>query len=216
MNFKAILFDLDGTLLDTLDDLADSMNAVLARMGLAAHPVDAYKYFVGDGMRELARRVLPEDRRDDALVGECLDLMREEYESRWHNKTRTYQGIPELLDAVTARGVVQSVLSNKSDEFTRKVVSNLLGKWKFAIVRGQVEGVARKPDAAGALLIAGALKVSPDQMLYLGDTATDMKTATAAGMYPVGALWGFRTAEELLDNGAKQLVETPAEVIDLL
>lgn len=216
MKFKAVLFDLDGTLLDTLRDIAESMNAVLESYNFPAHPVENYKNFVGNGMEELARRVLPEGRRDRETVSACLTAMRSEYGKRWPNNTRPYEGVPGLLDALAARGSKMAILSNKPDDFTKIMVTALLSRWTFEPVLGARHSVPRKPDPAGALEAAGQLAIPPEAFLYLGDTGTDMKTATAAGMFPVGALWGFRTAGELQANGARVIIAKPEEMLDLL
>lgn len=215
-NHEAVIFDLDGTLLDTLEDLADSMNSVLGRHGFPVHDVQAYKYFVGEGMELLVRRALPQDRCDQAMVARCHAEMREEYGRRWADKTRPYEGIPELLDGVRARGVSMAVLSNKPDDFTRLTVSRLLPGWRFERVLGLRPSSPRKPDPWGALLITREIGIPPEEFLYLGDTGTDMETARAAGMLPVGALWGFRTAGELLSNGAAKLISHPLELLELL
>ncbi len=215
MNYKAVLFDLDGTLLDTLDDLADSMNAALTRVGAPPHPVADYRYFVGDGVLTLCHRVLPADRRDETTIKAAAAAMRDEYGARWAAKTRPYPGIPELLDALTSRGVAMAVLSNKNNDFTKLCVEKLLGRWKFDAVQGLDETVHKKPDPSGALSVARRLKLAPADFLYLGDTNTDMKTAVAAGMFPVGALWGFRTAEELTAHGAKVLIAKPMDLLSL-
>ena len=213
MNYNAILFDLDGTLLDTLDDLADSMNAELAKLGYPQYPVADYRYFVGDGVIELCRRTLPADRQDDASLQAAARAMREEYAQRWHSKTRPYDGIPELLDALSARHIPMAVLSNKPDDFTKLCVCMLLEKWQFNCVQGLDSTLKKKPDPSGALAVARQLSVEPEKVVYVGDTNTDMKTAVAAGMFPVGALWGFRTAEELTATGAKLLVARPSELM---
>ena len=215
MKYKAVLFDLDGTLLDTLDDLADSMNAALATLGAPQHPAAAYRYFVGDGVVELCRRVLPADRRDEATVKAAAAAMRDAYGQRWAVKTRPYPGVPELLDGLTARGVAMAVLSNKNNDFTRLCVEKMLGRWRFGVVQGLDETIHKKPDPSGALSVARRLKTEPADFLYLGDTNTDMKTAVAAGMFPVGALWGFRTAEELTASGAKTLIANPVDLLAL-
>ena len=215
MDFKAVLFDLDGTLLDSLEDLADSMNAVLRRSGHPEHPVEAYKYFVGDGVEALARRALPEGHREAAAIVACVREMREEYGGRWDKKTRPYAGVPELLDGLARRGIKMVVLSNKPDEFTRMMVERLLSRWKFDAVRGARHDTPRKPEPSGAVKIARDLGVSPEEFLYVGDTDTDMKTAVAAGMFPVGVLWGFRGEDELRANGAKAIIENPMDLFDL-
>lgn len=213
---KAIIFDLDGTLLDTLEDLCDAVNRVLARNGFAPHPQDAYRYFVGDGAAMLFRRALPAAHQDEATLHRCLMDFRDDYGQHWNVKTRPYAGIPEMLDALVAQGARLAVLSNKPHETTEKCVAGLLSKWRFDVVLGQREPLPKKPDPAGALAIAAGLEVHPDEILYLGDTGTDMKTAVSAGMYPAGVLWGFRAAGELVENGARSLVSHPMEVVELM
>ncbi|MCE5267188.1 MAG: HAD-IA family hydrolase [Planctomycetaceae bacterium] len=216
MTYNAVLFDLDGTLLDTLTDLADSTNLALRSLGFAEHPREAYRYFVGDGVEKLIERVVPTDRHDAATLIECGRRMRKEYGERWAAATRPYPGIPELLDALTERGVPMAVLSNKPAEFTRLCVSQLLPGWPFAAVVGAGPSLPKKPDPTGAKEIARRLGVAPSEVLYLGDTNTDMQTAVAAGMYPVGALWGFRTAEELTAAGARALAATPLDLLGVV
>jgi phosphoglycolate phosphatase len=216
MPFKAILFDLDGTLLDTLDDLADSSNAALDAMNLPSHPVTDYRYFVGDGLENLVRRIMGTRASDPAAVARGVELARQEYARRWCDKSKPYPGIPELLDQLTAQRIPMTVFSNKPDEFTQLCIARLLPNWHFAVVLGASAAFPKKPDPAGALAVAAKLGVAPADILYLGDTNTDMRTAVAAGMYPVGALWGFRTAEELRDAGAAVLVKSPMDVLDVL
>ena len=215
MSFHAALFDLDGTLLDTLADLAGSMNTVLRHFELPEHPAEAYKQFVGDGVEVLVRRVLPADRQDPVFVAECGRLMRAEYGHRWDDQTQPYEGIADLLDGLTAREIPMAVLSNKPHEFTCLCVERLLPRWQFAAVVGASPSLAKKPDPAGALEIAQQLGLEPAKIVYLGDTNTDMQTAVRAGMYPVGALWGFRTAEELLAHGAQTLIRQPTELLQI-
>ena len=171
MKFKAVLFDLDGTLLDTLGDLADSMNAALAESGFGPHPTEAYKTFVGDGIEMLARRVLPPDRCDDETIARCLAAMREQYAKRWAHKTRPYDGIAQMLDRLASSGVRMAILSNKPDDMTRLTVSELLGRWRFEVVQGLCDGVPKKPDPAGALQIARHMAL-PDKWLKEWQTDT--------------------------------------------
>lgn len=216
MKHGAIVFDLDGTLLDSLEDLADSMNAVLSRLGHPQHPKTAYCYFVGDGMASLARRALPEGGRDADTVAACVEAMRSEYDRRWAAKTRPYPGVPDLLDGLTRAGVPMAVFSNKPDDFTVLMVRELLAPWSFASVKGLQPGVPPKPDPTGALAVAAQMGVAPDTCLFLGDSSPDMMAARAAGMLAVGALWGFRGRQELVASGAQVLVEEPLQVLDLL
>ena len=216
MKYKAVIFDLDGTLLDTIEDLGDSTNSMLKKHGYPVHDLKAYKYFVGNGMRNLVLRALPEDKRDNISVDQGLIEMQSEYAKRWADKTRPYPGIPALLDALTEKGVKLAVLSNKLDRFSNDIVKKLLPDWSFYPVYGEREGVPIKPDPAGALEIARILGISPEEFLYLGDTGIDMKTAVSAGMCAIGVLWGFRTAEELVKNGANMLIADPLEVLKML
>jgi phosphoglycolate phosphatase len=216
MQFGAILFDLDGTLLDTIGDIADSMNAVLQRLGFPGHDREIYKQFVGDGMDMLACRALPEDRRDQEIVNRCLLSMRAEYSARWRENTRPYKGISELLDALQDLQIRMAILSNKADDFTREMVRILLPHWAFAAVVGAKPDVPRKPDPAAALEIARGLAMPPSRILYLGDSGTDMQTARAAGMFPAGALWGLRTAAELKAAGAQVLLRRPMDLMGVL
>jgi phosphoglycolate phosphatase len=211
-----VLFDLDGTLLDTLTDLADAMNRALVKMGFPAHPVEAYKHFVGDGVENEAKRTLPKENLDPETIAKCVELSRAEYHLCWQENTRPYPGIRGLLDELSGRGMPMAVLSNKPDDFTKIMIAKILPDWRFEAVQGALSDVPVKPDPTGALRIARELRIRPDEILYLGDTNTDMKTAVNAGMYPVGCLWGFRSADELTKNGAKFLASRPADVLKIL
>ncbi len=214
--FDAALFDLDGTLLDTLRDLAESMNRALAQRGFPGHPIDAYRYLVGEGITVLATRALPEGHRSDADIESLLNDYRRDYESHWDTHTRPYDGIPEMLTALRSAGLKLGILSNKPHAMTLKCVEGYLADWPFACVFGQRDNVPRKPDPTGALEAAAVMGVTPARVLYLGDTSTDMKTARAAGMFAVGATWGFRPESELRETGAHAIVHHPREVLALL
>jgi phosphoglycolate phosphatase len=209
MKYRGVLFDLDGTLLDTLQDIADSTNHALKRLGFPGHEVKAYKYFVGEGTEMLAIRSLPENHRDATTVRRLLDLIQSEYCRRWADHTRPYPGVATLLDYLTASQIKIAVLSNKAQEFTEMTVSKLLPSWHFETVVGASPLIPKKPNPTGALMIASELGIPPFEFLYLGDSDIDMKTAVSAGMYPVGALWGFRNRDELVAGGAKALIEHP-------
>ena len=213
---KAVLFDLDGTLLDTLQDIADACNAALARHGFAPRPVQAYRYFVGDGVATLISRVVPVEDHDPATLANVASTYREEYQKNWNATTRPYDGIPALLDELTERKIALAVLSNKPDEFTRRCVHEFLPGWQFAVVQGASDTFPPKPDPAAALHIANSLNIPSREFAYLGDTNTDMETATSASMLPVGVLWGFRTAEELLKSGARLILTKPCELLNHL
>jgi phosphoglycolate phosphatase len=214
MSFRAVIFDLDGTLLDTIEDLTDSLNIALAKLGFPPRTVAECKNLVGNGIAAFVGRVLPpEARNDDNVARRLRDLVRAEYGERQTLNTKPYLGIPETLDKLAERGIPAAVLSNKPHDSTLAVVKHFFPRYDFGAVLGAREGVPAKPDPAGALEISRRLGLPPDKILYLGDTNTDMQTAVAAGMYPLGALWGFRTAEELLANGAKALLEKPEDLL---
>lgn len=215
MRYKAVLFDLDGTLLNTLEDLADSANHALARMGMPVHPVDAYRYFVGDGLMTLIERIVPDDRRNAETIAETAAAFRRHYINNWHVKTRPYDGVEDLLKTLADAGLQLAVLSNKPQDFTELCVEKLLGDFSIYPVFGQREGIPKKPDPAGALEVAEILNIAPDQFLYLGDTSIDMHTAKRAGMCAVGVLWGFRPEQELWDSGADHVIRAPADLLDL-
>jgi len=212
----ALIFDLDGTLLDTLQDLADSANATLEAMGHPTHAVDRYRLFVGAGIRELARRMLPEDHCSEADLKKCLLELRVQYGARWHATTRPYPGIAEMLDALTERRLPLGVLSNKPHDFTLLTVERLLDRWRFADVLGVSDKTPPKPDPTGAFAVAAALDVTPDRVLYVGDTSTDMDTASAAGMASVGVTWGFRDEAELRAHGAQHIIHRPTDLLGLI
>ncbi len=214
--FDAVLFDLDGTLLDTLEDLSDSMNAVLAARGHPTHALDAYRYYVGDGIEKLVWRTLPEESRDAETVAAAVEEMRTAYRQRWNVKSRPYDGVDVLLRELRAAGMRLVVYSNKPEAFTQLCVEELLDPQDFEIVRGARAGWPCKPDPTAALAIAGEMGLAPARFLYLGDTNTDMKTAQGAGMYSVGAAWGFRPTEELVESGAEVVIERPEALLELL
>lgn len=212
MSFDAAIFDLDGTLVNSLEDLADSVNEVLEECGYPRHSLRSYRRFVGDGIVALVRRALPAGARDEDSVVRCTDMMRDVYATRWNCKTRPYEGIPELLANLGSLDVATGVLSNKPHAMTQKVVRELLPTSRFQAVLGAEAGFPRKPDPAGALETARRLNARPENTVYVGDSDTDMKTARAAGMHAVGVLWGFRDGAELLAAGATRLVASPNEI----
>ena len=214
MNVRAVLFDLDGTLADSLADLANATNWALTQLGCPSHPVESYRYKVGDGARQLCARALPADKQ--GLQDEVLRLMRQRYDQHCFDLTTLYTGIPELISTLGQRGLKLAVLSNKPDDFTKRMIAHYFQTSPFAIVRGQLPDVPLKPDPTAAHQIAQELGIPPLDWLYLGDTNTDMRTARAAGMRAVGVLWGFRGREELIESGAEHILAKPDEVLALL
>lgn len=213
MKYESLIFDLDGTLLNTLEDIADAFNAVLKKRGLETYPTDLYRHFVGNGIRELVIRALPPDLRNKKMIEDCVEGFRIEYEKNWKVKTHPYNGVPELLTALAKRSFKISVFSNKPQEFTDACVCQYFPGFEFAVVLGQRDGVPPKPAPDGALEIARKLDVPPAKFIFIGDTSVDMETAIRAGMLPLGVLWGFRTEEELKQSGAAAILSCPEDVL---
>jgi phosphoglycolate phosphatase len=216
MSFKGVIFDLDGTLLDTLEDLADAANGMLAIHGYPTHAIDAYRYFVGDGMNMLVTRAVPEDQRDDGTLEKCLVTMKREYQRCLNVKTEPYAGIDPMLAELKASQIPLAVLTNKPTPFATQCIERFFPGNLFDQVIGQHDRLPKKPDPAGALRIAAEWGVAPSEIVYVGDTSTDMETAVRAGMLPVGVLWGFRTGEELEQHGAKRLISSPMDLIPVV
>lgn len=215
MTFKGILFDLDGTLLDTIDDITFSLNAALAAHGYPVHDREAVKYFVGSGTVELCRRAMPAHATPaevDAVYSDhCAN-----YAVHQFDRTAPYAGIMELLDALRAAGRFIGVVSNKPDKATKELCELYFGRGAFFDVVGQRDGMPIKPDPTLALALAAETGLEPGQCVYLGDTGSDMELAVRAGFYPVGVLWGFRPERELREAGARELFGTPEELRSFL
>lgn len=216
MKYEAILFDLDGTLIDTVDDIGDAANRVLSNRGFPIYPISTYYQFIGEGVKVLFTRALPQEKRNEDLINTCLKEFVEDYRRNYDVKSKPYDGIPEMLNALNVRGLKLAILSNKPDPITKDCVTSLLSNWDFDVVFGQRDSVPRKPNPQAALEIAEKLSISPSDFLYLGDTAVDMKTAVSAGMFPVGAAWGFRPLKELKENGARVVIDKPIQLLDLI
>jgi phosphoglycolate phosphatase len=214
MPLRAALFDLDGTLLDSLHDIGAAMNHALSHHGLPIHPLPAYRRFVGEGVRVLVSRSVPAGQ--EALHEAVMETYRVRYAQGMLERTRPFPGIPELLSRLRAEGLKLAVLSNKPDASTRQLVEALLPGVRFEAVYGERAGVPRKPDPTAALGMAAELGVGPEDCVFIGDTAVDMDTARAAGMYSVGVTWGFRDVEELQSHGARALAHTADELLQLL
>ncbi len=209
---KAIIFDLDGTLLDTLQDIADAANAALAEAGLPTHPAQAFRYFIGNGIETLMRRCSGNVLPSEGLL-RLVEQNRLRYAAGCTRTTAPYTGVKAVLKTLQERKLPLAVLSNKPDDFTKQMVRHYFPETTFAQALGHAEGRPAKPDPAAALEIAGRLAVKPEEVLFVGDSGTDMQTANAAGMRGLGALWGFRDAGELRENGARALLEKPEDLL---
>lgn len=210
---KAAIFDLDGTLINTLPDIAHSMNRSLAACGLPTFAVDAYRYKVGNGVFKLAERAVGE--RKDQLQ-KVLALYMKDYAKNCRVDSRVYDGIPELFAGLNARGMRVCVFSNKDQTDVESVLSFYFNDFPFAAIRGRVDGVPLKPAPDGALLIAQALGIAPCECCYVGDTMMDMLCGNAASMETFGVAWGFREKKELEDSGARHIIDTPVEMLSII
>lgn len=215
MNFDLIVFDLDGTLLDTIGDLAAACDAVLERHGLPRHTLEEYRHFVGNGIMRLVERALPEELRTPERVARVRADFVQYYTEHIDRLTRPYDGIPELLAELGRRGVRLAVASNKFQTGTEKLVRLFFPAAAFDPVLGQRPDVPLKPDPAVVEEILAITGIRRERVLYAGDSGIDMLTAAAAGVASVGVTWGFRTREELLESGAGRIVERPLEILDL-
>ena len=214
MRYEAVIFDLDGTLINSIDDLADSCNEMLIAYDFPTHAVDAYKYFVGNGVGKLVERALPADKAADKVFYEkALAKFREIYNGKVLNKTRAYSGIRDTLAKLMEKEIPMAVCTTKPLEAAKTIINILFEPGTFQMVIGDRPGYPRKPDPTTVLEITEKLGVTPDKVVYLGDSGVDMQTAVNAGFLPVGVLWGFREKEELLENGAKLLLEKPTDLL---
>ncbi len=210
---RAVFFDLDGTLLNTIADLAASMNEVLTQRGCPVHPVEDYRYFIGDGVRMLVIRALPPSLRTEEGVQETVQAFREVYARRWKETTRPYPGIEDLLQALVQQEIPLGVVSNKPHEPTLLCMQTFFSQVPFAVIQGMTQDLQPKPDPAGLLAALKFCGADPEHSLYVGDSGVDVQAARRAGLLAVGAEWGFRTREELLDHGAEFVVQHPLEVL---
>lgn len=213
---KLIIFDLDGTLLDTIGDLAVACNAVLALRGLPQHSLEEYRLFVGNGIMRLVERALPEPLRNPYTVDAARRDFVTYYTDHIDAHTVSYAGIPELLAELRSRGLQLAVASNKFQAGTEKLVRLFFPDTPFAVVAGQRPDVPLKPDPAVDLEILRRTGVAPDEALHVGDSAIDVQAARAAGIRSVGVTWGFRSREELVGARADAIIDRPDELLNLL
>lgn len=212
---KAVIFDLDGTLLNSLGDLAAASNYGLKKCGYPTHEVDEYKTFVGDGRYKLIERVLPEVERVSETIDKVLALFNEYYGEHMIDMTRPYEGIAQLLDELKVQGIKIAVVSNKPHEFTTEIVKKFFGD-RFDIIFGQREGYKAKPDPSAVLEVIKEFGLSKEECVYVGDSNVDIKTAKNSGLKSVGVLWGFRSKEELEKEGADYIAVNVDELKNII
>lgn len=213
---RLVIFDLDGTLLNTIDDLAASTNYALRQHRYPEHEKSAYPYFVGNGINKLMERAMPVAERTPEKIQELRRDFIHYYSLHSADFTRPYEGIPELLQALHNRAIRLAVASNKYQEGTEELVRHYFNAIPFQAVLGQRAGIPVKPDPAIVNEILSSTGLLPADTLYVGDSGVDMQTALNSGIDPVGVTWGFRTQKELEENGARYIVEHPREIIRLL
>ena len=215
MKNKAIIFDLDGTLIDSLEDIAVCMNQVLEELNIPSHKIEDYKYFVGGGISILVDNAL--DKNTDEETKELVtNRFKVVYDQKLHEKTKPYEGIYELLDELVKLDFKIGILSNKPHEFTIEYAKNLFSKYNMQEIHGQKKEIPKKPDPIAAINIAKSFNTPCEEVYFVGDTMVDMQTAVNAKMIGIGVLWGFRDKDELTSNGATFVVEHPLDILDIV
>lgn len=212
---KAVLFDLDGTLADSLIDLAGATNYALGVKGFPAREVEEFKYFVGDGIPKMLERALPESARSNELIEELKDIFLPYYAEHYADNTYAYDGVPELVNELKKCGFIVAVVTNKAQHMADKVVHKLYGD-SFELIFGLRPNIPAKPDPTAALMAMEELGVTPEECVFIGDSGMDVATAVNSGAVPVGELWGFRLEDELRANGAKYIISKPNELLDII
>ncbi len=211
---KLAVFDLDGTLVNSLADIAEAANYALRTLGLPEHELSKYNYFVGDGLDKLIQRILPEDKQD--RFDKAKALYNEYYSKNYMVKTTVYDGIKELLNSLKEKNVILAVASNKTDIFADNVIEHYFGKDVFRLVCGKADGVPIKPDPAVLNGVIEKLDAKKSNCFMIGDTKIDIHTGQNAGVETIGCLWGFRTREELVSAGADHIAEKPSDILDII
>ncbi|UCD28200.1 MAG: HAD family hydrolase [Planctomycetota bacterium] len=214
MSKKGVIFDFDGTLADTLSDVADAVNAGLRTFGLPERSITEVCSFIGDGIFELCRRAAGES--SSVPIEDLAAAIGKYYQQHRMDRATPFPGIPELLDKLTERGISMAVLSNKLHEHTQPMVDELFDKWSFVAVEGCSDEDLRKPDPRRALKIVKKMQLKPTQVMMVGDSSADIITGINAGLIAVGVTWGYRSREELVNAGPKYLIDRPAELLDII
>lgn len=216
MKYKGIIFDLDGTLMNSIEDLAESMNIVLNENGFPEHQIDRYEELIGNGIKNLVKKALPSEEFEKDEYLSYFNRMFDIYGNNCTNKTYAYSGIHEMLDKLASTKVKMAILSNKADHLTKKVVKTLLPDYNFISVSGLTDEGSRKPDPNKALKICKLMELLPEEVVFIGDSGVDMQTAKNAGMDSIGVSWGFRSVEELKETGAKYIIHHPSKLLDFM
>ncbi len=214
MSKKAVIFDLDGTLLNTYEDLANAVNHALKQFGLPTHPAEKYKIFAGNGTDVMITRALPENERNEETLKKVREIYFEYYDAHSGECTRPYDGVIELLNELKSRGMKLAVVSNKIDFMTRAVVSEYFGDSMFDFVTGQCDGITPKPDPSMVFKVLDQFGVTADECIFVGDSGVDAETGKNANMFTVGVLWGFRDKTELLECGASVVISKADELLN--
>ena len=215
MKIKAVLFDLDGTLIDTLADLADAVNYALQKKNYPPRPLCNFNMYVGDGVYKMIERALPEGEHGMDELKELKSFFLEYYSVHLCDKTKNYPGMPELIKSLRFRGIKTAVVTNKVEESAKTMLSKLYGD-VFDVIYGQRDGVSTKPDPTLAHIAMRDLGVIPEECVLMGDSGVDIQTAVNSGALPVGVKWGFRGEEELRANGAEYIISSPGELLDII
>ncbi|NLM04199.1 MAG: HAD family hydrolase [Clostridiales bacterium] len=213
--YKGIIFDLDGTLINSIEDIVDSMNEVLNEYGMATFTLEEYKTKIGSGIRNLVKRSLPENTKEEE-IDEAVKLYEKFYEKNYLNKTKAYEGIDELLEKLVEMDIKLGINSNKKDNYTKELAKKIFKNIPFIKVFGEREGIPIKPDTTTMLEIVEAMELQPEEVLYIGDSDVDMITGKNANMDTVGVEWGFRSKEELISSGATYIISTPKDLLDII
>lgn len=215
MMIKAVMFDLDGTLVNSLYDLANAVNFCLEAEGFKTHSVEQYKQFIGNGVYKLIERSLPQTHRTPEQINAVKDKYLQHYKQHCSDDTVCYDGIKELVASLRAKGIKLAVITNKGQETADMVVKKLFGN-EFSFVIGQNDETPLKPDPKSAKFVMEKLGFRSKECLFVGDSGVDMQTALNAGAIPIGVLWGFREKQELIENGAEYTVEYPARILEII
>lgn len=215
MKFEAVFFDLDGTLANSLIDLAECVNYVLSNNGYPTHKTDSYKYFAGDGIKKMLERAMPQNSLSEDNLNSLYDQFLAYYGEHYNDNTVAYDGLVSLVCRLKEKGMKLAVVTNKAQEMAEKVVHKLYGD-VFDYILGLREGIPAKPDPTGILMAMKELNVSPSKCAFVGDTGMDVAGGVNAGAYPIGVLWGFREKEELVKFGAKAFAITADELGSLI